>query len=922
MSGGAPDRDSSPRPSGGADWSPEARRSGGLDRGLRPDAGVRRRPHGSRDAEARREVDEELRFHLEMRERLLVEQGWSPEAARVEALARFGDLDGTVTYCTRQTAERRRRETTTMRLDALKQDLRWALRTLRRGPGYALVVVATLAIAIAANVTIFAVMNPYFLRPLPYAQADALVQLGKYEQEDGWDGMRFSLPQVADVRGRARSLADVETYHYRSVNLADEGVPDRVMASIVSGGMFELLGVEPALGRTFGAGEAGPAGAHVAVISDRLWRTRYGSNAGVVGRAVRIDGAPFTVVGVMGPEFSFPFNGVRLWVPDRRDPAAVDRAVENDLPVARLADGWTRAAAIRELNAIQAELGRAYPTVDGAYRGVSVTPIREALSFGWDPLRIGFTVSLGAVAALLLIACVNVAGMNLARATAREREVALRAALGAGRRRIVRQLFTESLVLVVLAGVSGVALARVAVRAVAPILPEDLYRVGDASVDGVVLAFTVGLTAVAALAFGLAPAFASVGRDLASSMRAAAGSGERPARLLGRRALVSVQVALALVLLTGAGMMLRVFTQVRALDFGFDADRVLTVEVTPAAGDYPDNEQVGAYFRTARETVAAIPGVRAVGDVAWMPMNHETAGIDWALPEQAGTPPEQWPYAQHNRAGPGWFEAMGIDRLAGRDFAESDAAGAAPVAIVSRALAERAWPEAEAVGRTLLLNRGPEEPPLQVSVIGVVADVQHGEDLGEPHRMVYRPLAQEPVRRRFLSVGTSGPAGELVRPVRDALLALDPDLPVTLRPLPEIVRETTIGFSLGATLLGLFGGIGLLLSTLGLYGLLAYTVARRRREMGVRLALGASRARLFRMVVGEGLRLTLLGAVAGLALAVGLGRVAVSVFPSVPAPDPATLAAVTVLFLMVAGVASALPPLRNRADPQEALRSE
>ncbi|MBW3535096.1 MAG: ADOP family duplicated permease, partial [Gemmatimonadetes bacterium] len=863
---------------------------------------------------ARREVEEELAFHLEAVAGELVDEGWAPEAARREAERRFGDLAFTRDYCAEATARRRTREGWTMKGDEIRQDLAFAVRTLRRSPGYGLVVVVTLAVAIAAISTVFGVMNPYFVRPLPYGDADRLVQLGWVDAASGYSGIRFSPAQVADLRDRSRALEAVGSYHYGTLNLADEGTPERVQAAFLGGDLFDLLDVDAALGRTFRSDEEGPAGADVVALSDALWRSRYGADPGVLGSTIRLDGTPHTVVGVMGPRFNFPFNGIRLWVPDRADPAGIARERQARIPVARLGPGWTREAATRELAGLHGALAAEHPGAEGRFDGVAVTPLREALNFGWEALRIGFALLLGAVGFLFLIACVNVSGLGLARAASRSREVAVRTALGAGRGRIVRQLLTESLTLAVVAGAAGVALAALAVGAVAGLLPEDLDRVGDASMDPGVLLVTVAATLVAPLFFGLAPAVAAARHDLAASMKEAGSGGEGAGRLRGRRALVVAQVALAVVLVTGAGMMGRAFLSIRALDLGHDPSRVLVVEVTPPASEYPAADDLSTYYTSAVDRAAAVPGVESVGTAAWLPMNHETLPEGYALPSDVG-PADQRPTAIINRVGDDYFAAMDIDVVAGRAF--DDAVEGRPVVMVGRRLAASLWPDGGAVGATLLLGR--DDDPVPATVVGVAEDVQHSDRLGDGAHTLYRPLAQSPVRRRFLVLRAADRPEALVGPVRSALLAVDPDLPLTLRPMPEIVRESTIGFSLGAGVLGGFGLLALLLAALGLSGLLAYTVARRRREMGVRLALGATPGRLRAMVVGDGLKLVAVGAALGIGLTLALGRVVAAAIPRAGEIDPATLALVLGLFGLVAAGASWVPALRGRMTASEAL---
>jgi len=806
-------------------------------------------------------------------------------------------------------------------MDSLLQDLRYALRTLRRAPGYTIAVVLTLALGIAANTTVFSVLNPYLLRPLPYAHADRLVQIGQIDPVSGWDGARFSIQQLDDWRARTRAFEDVGAYHYGNRNLTGEEGAERVMVGYVTGNLFPLLGARPALGRTILPSDDEPGAAGVVVLDHGLWLRRYGGDPGILGRTIRIDGEPFTVVGVMKPEFNFPWNEVRMWVPMRLDRTREARTDMYHIPVGRLRDGWTRERARQELAGIQRELATVYPDVEGRFAGVSVKPLREALNFRYDVVRNGFIILLAAVGAVLLIACVNVAGLVLARSLSRSREIAVRMALGAGRGRLARQMLAESAVLALAGGVVGVWLAWFAIGAIGPRLPESLYRVGTATLDGRVLLFSAALTLVTPILFGLSPAFAATRANLASSMKEG-GRGGSAARgtTRGRRVLVIAQVALAVVLVASAGLMVRSFAAVSRLDLGFDAERLLTVEVAPPAADYPTVEETEQFFQRATDAIAALPGVRAVSATAWLPLNHENPLFQFATPTGAGAPVEEWPTAIRGSIAPGYFEAMGIRLVAGRDFGPMDGPDAPRVAIVSRSLAERHWSGDVPIGETVLL-RGVDEP---VTIVGVVEDVRHEGIVEASRPQLYLPVTQSPAQRRFLVVAVeAGASVTLARAVRDAIAAVDPNVPATPRPMSEIVRENDFQWRIGSVVLGAFGGVAILLAALGLYGLMAYNVARRHREMGIRMALGATAAQLRRLVIGEGVRLTGVGLAIGVVLSLGVARLISSMLYGVRPSDPLTLLVVSVILAAVGAIASYLPSIRaTRVDPQVTLRTE
>jgi putative ABC transport system permease protein len=871
---------------------------------------------------ARADVDEELDFHLQQVEAELVAAGWSPEQARAEARRSFGDLEGTRARCSEVQSRLGREERRAMTVDGIVQDLRVTLRAVRRSPGYAALVVGTLAFGIAANTVVFSAMNPYLLRPLPYGHPDDLVQVNVANPVTGWDMDRLSEPQYLDWKARTRAFSGLAAYNYGAVVVTDAEGPERIQLARVTPDLFGVLQVEPALGRGFAPAEGRPGGDRVVILAESLWRRRYGADPRILGRAITLDGVKHTVVGVMPASFNFPFGAARMWIPLQTDPSS-SRASNNLILVGRLAPGWTRPRALDELNGIHRELAARWPDADGRMSGATIKPLREALNFAWDVLSISFTVLLGAVVFVLLIACVNVASLTLARGSARAREIAVRASLGAGRGRIVRQLLTESLVLALAGGGLGVALSWWIAGLISPVLPEDLYRIGEIDVDGKVLAFSLGLTLLTPVAFGLLPALRASRVELAGALK----QGGRDAGALStsrtRRALVVAQVALAVVLVSGAGLMLRSFSAVRALDVGFDAGRVVVAEALLPANDYPDAHARLAWVDRAVGTLAAVPGIESASAATLLPLNHELFTTQVAPPELSSLPAEEWPVATLDMVAPAYFRTMGMHLLEGRDFVAGDGPGSAPMAVVSRALARRFWPDGGAVGRTLLAGDDPRHPDT-CTVVGVVADARVSDlNQDDMKLQVYRPALQGNARRWFLVARTTGSPSALVAPVRRALGSADSGLPVEVRPMSAVVAENQLQWSIGSVFMGGFGAGAILLAMLGIYGLVAYSVAQRGKELGVRMALGATRGEIRRRVLADGVRLTAVGLLIGLAGAMGLGRLASSALYGVSPFDPVTLVAVLVLFLAVAAAASLLPAERaSRADPVSALRAE
>jgi putative ABC transport system permease protein len=868
----------------------------------------------------RRAVDEELAFHMEAAETEWIESGLSPEEAAARALAEFGSLEDTRNYCVGQGTRRDRQERRAMRFEEFIQDLTYAGRTLRRSPAYALVVVTTLAVGIAANTLIFSILNPYFLRPLPYGEAEELVQIGQ-TQETGWIWGRFSLAQIEDWASRSQAVEEWAAYYYSAANVTGPEGPERIQYGWVTDNLFQTLQAPAALGRTIQPGDGGPAGEDVVVIAHGLWQRRYGGDPGILGRTIAVDGVQRTVVGVMPPDFNFPFGDIYMWLPDPASAGSEDRDRTAHIPIGRLGPGQTPESAQADLARVQRELSGLYPEVDGRFQGVTVKPIRQALNFAWDQLQIGFAVLLAAVGLVLLIVCVNIAGLTVARASGRTRELAVRAAVGADRRRLIRQLLTESLLLALVGGALGVAIAYATSGFLDTLLPPGLFKVGGVALDGRVLLFTAAVTVATPLFFGLLPALSSARTDLSAALREGGqGSGHGKRSMRKRRILVVSEVALAIVLVTATGLMVRSFMEVRGLDLGYDAASVLTVEMRLPDSDYPETADLREFYGAVGEELGALPGVEALGQVYPMVMNHESMVAEFA---RAGVlpPGDRWPQALTTWSDGGYFGAMGIPMIMGRTFEEMDGREGDRVAIISEGIAQRLWPAESPLGQTLVLE---SEARTEYTIVGVVGDVYHeGFDGQGPDLHVYRPLAEREFRRRFAVIRAAGPPSALVGGARRVLADADPTLPADFRPLGEIVAENDFPWRLGSIFLAVFGGVALFLAALGIYGLIAYSVAQRRKEMGLRIAMGATSGQINRIIVGEGLRLTALGMAVGLVLALGVARLAQSIFYGVSASDPTTLLSVVALFLVVAAAASFFPARRaGRVHPAVVLRSE
>jgi len=804
-------------------------------------------------------------------------------------------------------------------LTSLLQDATHALQGFRRAPAFTVVVVLTLAFGIAANTLTFSLMNPFFLRGLPFDEPSRLVQVGHVDAVSGWDMARFSLSQYRDYRERSDAFDDLAAYSYGRRNLTGGESPERVQVGFLTSNMLALLGVAPSVGRGFLVEEEAPDRGDVVLLDHGLWQRRYGADPDIVGKAIVIDGRTRTVVGVMASDFVFPFGGIGLWLPVREDPGGGTRDYTYLHVVGRLKSGWTAESARAELSEIHRELSKAYPEVDGAFTGISVKPLRQALNFAWDVLRAAFALQLAAVGFTLLIVCVNVASLLLARGMVRSPEMAVRAALGAGRRRIVRQLLTESSLLAVVGGALGLVLARLAAGLVLPMIPEDLYRVGEASLDGNVLLFAVTVTVVTLLLFGLAPAMAASRTDLTVVLREGGGGVSRQRSARARRVLVIFEVAMAVVLISGVGLATRSLLAIQSVDLGFDPDGVTVFSTSPQDTAYPEDSDVVGYYERIVSSVEALPGVRGAATASTIPQNHEVSLTQVAASANAGVGADEWPRVLFNRVSAGYFETMGVGVIAGRDFEPSDGAGDERVVVISQRLASLLWPGTSAVGRALLI--GEQDDESRATVVGVVADVRHEGLTAAEHPQVYRPMSTQ--RSRYLVVAGQGPTGTLANEVRQTLLAVHPDTPVTVRSMADIGAQNVLPWSMSTLTLAVLGLSALVLATLGIYGVVAYSAAQQRREIGVRMALGATPRAVRTAFVLEGLKLSSIGIAIGFVLSAVANRVLESALYGIGGFDLISLGGATLLFVAVTVLASLTPAVRaSRVEPMTVLRYE
>jgi predicted permease len=805
-------------------------------------------------------------------------------------------------------------------MDTLRQDLAYALRRLRQAPGFTAVAVATLALGIGANGAIFSVVNAVLLRPLPFEEPQRLVRLSQT-----WKGKPsvYSPQNFLDVQAAAKSFESLAVYDTSGVTLTGRGQPASLTGTEVSTTFFDVLRIRPALGRAFDAGENEPGHTKVAVLGHRLWRERFAGDPAVVGQTVQLNREPFTIVGIAPAGFAFP-EGAELWTPLEYDARfrSNSRGAWYLGTVGRLKPGATVAQAREEVATIHARLARAYPADEGV--GGTVASLQEAIV---GDSRRALVVLLGAVGLVLLIACVNVANLLLARVAARESELAVRTALGAGRFRLMRQLLTESLTLSVLGGAAGILLAAFSLDALLALQPQGVPRLVEVRVDRAVVAFAAVLSVLTGLVFGVFPALHMTTRPTAESLRESSrgvlsGRGHRM-----RSGLVVGQMALAMMLLAGAGLLLRSFTQLRSVDPGFRSENVLTFRLSLPDSAYRDDDgsRVSFYGRLL-DRLSALPGVRSAGAVMRAPLTGANFNLSFEVKGRPPLPPAQQPSMEIRVATPEYFRTMGIPVRRGRPLTGRDVEGAPQVVVISESAARRHFAGEDAMGKFIVLGwgRGEGQPKVGGEVVGIVGDVKdHGLAEEKPPEL-YVAYAQVPIQTMDVVLGTSVTPRSLVPSVEKVVHELDPELPVArMATLDEVVARSISEPRFYMVLLGAFAAMAVFLAALGIFGVLSYSVVQRSREIGIRAALGAHPRDVLRMVLGHAASLALVGVLAGLVGAVALSRAIGSLLFELSPTDPLTLGSMAVLLASVALLASYLPARRaTRVDPLIALRSE
>jgi len=868
-----------------------------------------------RRAEMERDLDAELRHHLEREAEKLEREGVPPEEARRRARRAFGRVS--------RAREASRAARGTAFVESVVRDLRVATRRWRSRPAFAVLVVAILALGIGATSGIFSLVDGILLRPLPYPRPDRLVRLRQAYPAIGLDTWALSDQNVAMYRDRVPGLASFAAWGRRGATLERDGRPRRLQVARVTGEFFRVLGVEPALGRTFGPGEDTPEPARVAVLSNGLWRSEFGGRASVVGSTIDLDGRPTRVLGVMPPGFAYPDPTTQAWVPLGLDPT--DRFGWYLTGIGRLAPGATLDGVRRDSRAV---MWRWTETMPGVFHGVKpadagittlVTPLRDAIT--GDAKR-PLEVLQVAVLLILLIAVADIALLFANRASRRSREMAMQRALGATGGRIARQLLTESLVLALAGGGLGIVLAFGLVHVATHSAALSLPRLSDVGVSWRVVGFTFATSVAAGLGFGLAPVATLLRRGPTASL---AGAGRDETGAAGRRlngALIATQLALAAVLLISAGLALRSFRNLTGTRLGFEPEGVSMVALPLPAARYDDDTSVVRTTSEIVRRVRAVPGVSEAA-ISWrLPFggDYDTDGyVVEGRPPPSGTGVET--QTAQLAVGPGYFRTLGIPLLQGRDFDGRDGAGSTPVTIVDEALASRYWKGADALGHRIQLTG---DTTTWFTIVGVVGSVRDESPAVPPMPHAYFPFALAPTRRAMLTVRTEGEAGPVLAAVRRAVSAVEPGIPLDdVRPLTDWVGRSLDTQRIIELLLGAFALLAALLASVGIYGVMSLYVTDRRREFGVRLAIGAEPGGLVRMVLGQGMTLAGIGVCAGLVGALLASRWLGSLLYGVSPTDPLTYGALAAALLAVAAGSAWLPARRAaRSDPMEALRTD
>jgi predicted permease len=803
----------------------------------------------------------------------------------------------------------------------LVQDMQYGFRRLLKSPGTTALVILTLALGIGANSAVFSVVNTVLLRPLPFEDPERLVALWQARQPEMEEAVPVAPANFLDWRAQSRSFEDVAAHVNWTFTMTGEEQPERVESTYVSPSLFRLLGTESALiGRIFVPEEEQPGKDMVAVLGNRFWRERFGADPGVLGKTIKLDGDNYTVVGVMPAEFEFPRDTTDLWLPIAFLPEqAINRGAQFLSVMARLKPGVTIEAAQRDMETISRRLGVAYPETNKGW-GVKILSLHEQTV---GDVRPALLLLVAAVGFVLLIACTNVANLLLSQAVSRQQEIAVRTALGADRSRLVRQLLTESIVVSLLGGILGLLLASSGMKALFAMNSETIPRQAEIGLDGRVVLFTLGLSLLTGLIFGLVPALETTRRNLTGSLKEGGRGFVSSARQGVRSAIVIAEVALALIMLVGAGLMARSFLNLRAVNPGFDPEDKVTMKISLPDAQYDEPGKIAGFYRQLLEQLMARSEMRSVGAISFLPLEGSAAFRYFSLESQPPRPGEE-PTVGESIVSPGYFQAMEIPLLKGRSFNWQDTLGTPDVAVVSQSAVEKFWPGRDPIGQRVKFGEVGDDSPW-LTVVGIVGDVKHMGLGKETRPEVYVSFLQSPRPEMSLVASSDRMKGsDVVKLVRNQVHTLNQDIPISdPMPLEQVVAESITGPRFYTVLLGILGLVALILTTTGIAGVMSHTVNQRTHEIGIRMALGAERWKVLRLMLGRGLRLAILGIGVGLVGALLLGRFISGFLFGVSEVDIPTFSGISLLLALVTLVAAYFPAARaTRVSPVAALRYE
>ena len=854
------------------------------------------------------ELNEELRYHLERQIEVNTAAGMSVEEARYAALRAMHGLDQRKEEC---------RDMRRVRLiEDLWRDFRFSLRSLLKRPGFTAIALLALALGIGANTAIFSLVNAVILQPLPYRDPDRLISV--YGTRNRSTQGSVGPTDFLDYRSQNKTFEQFAASGSMMLpmNLTGSGEPERLNASIITGNYFDTFGVRPALGRGFSLENEKTGQDHVTVLSHAFWQTRFGGDPNIVNKTINLDGKAYEVLGVMPAEVVLP-QPAQLWVPINfdADPEMKMRNARFLRGIGRLKEGVTLDQAQTDTDLIAAQLEQQYPDSNTGW-SLRLIPLREILVGG---SRTMLFILFGAVGFVLLIACANVANLLLVRAAARQKEIAMRTALGASRLRIIRQMITESLLLAIFGGALGALLAVAGVKLLVSLGEDNIPRTANVKIDATVLAFTLLISLATGLLFGLAPAIRTMKENLVDALKdEIRGGSEATVKNRTRSLLVVFESAIAVMLLIAAGLLIRSLVALQNVDPGFDPNNVLTLRVDLPRQKYNTPEKASNFFEQLETRVAGLPGVEAVGLITDLPLSGEARDMPYRVEGRPAT--SDIAFVDFRRVNKNYFSAMRIPLRRGRNFTEQEVRQSDKAIVVSQAFVDSVFPNEEALGKRLIIWSGIRNEPYEI--IGIVGDTRYQSLQGEPSATMYVPT------REFLFVNlvirTQGDPLSLVGGVRKEVNALDPDQPIAaIRPMTEWVAMSAAGARYRTTLLGLFALVAMILAATGIYGVMSYSVAQRTQEIGVRMALGARPLDVLKLVVRQGMMLALIGVIVGLAGALALTRVMSSLLFGVTERDPITFVAVAALLIVVAFISCFVPAHRaTKVDPLVALRYE